>query len=141
MEDLLDPSHALVRPAVEPGEERLHLGLPPGVDRFRFHPGKGPGEVRRLEIANQQSVRTKKQGVVGPAMTAQRGQHLGPHLRVTRPIFLEPLGPHLQHETHTLHGSTLLHRFPPSPRLRRTGARFDAACHPNAKTLNQTVNL
>ena len=46
VEDLLDPLHPLVGPAIEPGEERLHLGLPAGVDRLFCPCRPAPGRSR-----------------------------------------------------------------------------------------------
>src|SRR6476619_753646 len=101
MKNLLDPSHSLVRAAIEPREEGPHLRLPSRVDVLRSHQRQGTSEVRRFEIADEKTVRLKKERVVVPAAARESLEHLGPDISMPAFVVLEPFGPDAKTETHT----------------------------------------
>jgi hypothetical protein len=105
VEDLLEEQEPLVgSPPGQPGEERGHLRLPPGVDLGGGHAGLRRGEVVRLDVADEQAVVAQEERVVAPAGVAQRGQHVRPHRAVPLDVLGHPLRPDLELEAVAGHG-------------------------------------
>ena len=107
VEDLGQLPEALVGREVEVDEELGHLRLPAGVHVGAGHARLRGGEVRRLEVADEQAVLAQEEGVVGPAGVVEGAEHLGPHGGVALGVLLHAVRADLQLEADTVHRTLL----------------------------------
>lgn len=85
-------------------EERSHLRLPASINLGLLHCALSRGEIVAFDVAEEQPVRTQKQGVVTPTAVAECRQHRRPHSTVPGAILVESLWLHPQQEANAFHG-------------------------------------
>src|SRR5262249_23286265 len=107
-EKLLQLQHHLIGTcAFERFKVRRHELLPSRIDLLLGHAGQGCLKVfRSLQVAEEQTVFSREQGIVVPPGSPQSVKHLGPNALVLQFVILELPFLNLQHKGNSLHPLT-----------------------------------
>src|SRR4051794_12178301 len=105
MKNFFQRDHILIGSPSNRFEIGSHEFLPCLVDRLSFHALlRGFETLRRLKIAEQQSIVTHEQGIVVPSLTMQCRQHLRPDCLMMLLVLVYRFRLHLEQKTDSFHG-------------------------------------